>query len=209
MRLGILVSGKGSTAAAVIESCRNGKLLGKIEVVVVVVNKDLAGEKVKEIGVEPVAWNGENLLPFLKKYDLDLVAQLGWLVKTPTDVVEYFQGRIFNQHPGSLDPGRKMDFGGKGMYGLRVREATEKYFSLIKKPVSIEATTHFVTPNYDEGDLISVKKSKEGDDFLKIEHDNVIKTLELFWEGKAVGWRRKKPLISKKNAWAWRLVRGV
>lgn len=114
---------------------------------------------------------------------VDLISQNGWMPLTPENVVKRYEGRAFNQHPGPLDPGRsKFDFGGKGMFGSRVTCARVAFEWVVgEKNPWTEATTHYVTEKYDEGDLL--------------EHQNVIATLQAYAEGKQLGFRRTKPLI--------------
>lgn len=239
LRLAILISGGGSTAAMVTKSCRSGTLRGKVEVVAVIASKNEAGEHVRRLGVKPVIVQrrfmeisteqfGEELLQQLRKYQPNLIAQLGWLPLTPGAVVSEYS--VFNQHPGKLDPGRvgvdkePLSFGGKGMHGLAPTCATIAYHLATREEKAwTEATTHIVTSKYDEGDLlrtqrmelVSVARAKhiasrnflqaaaidEQKKLLRIEYENVIATLFQIYEqgGKMLGYRRRAPLIPEEN----------
>jgi len=142
---------------------------------------------------------------------------------TPDPIVEEYAGRIINQHPGPLDPGRGMDFGGKGMYGARVLAARLAYVWATGTDESwTEATTHFVTPRYDEGDLIRVARldipqldrpmamasigvglwghyTSLQPQLLPLEHENVIATLNMFGSGDVEGYRRETPLVPAEH----------
>ena len=228
IRLAILISGGGTTAEAVIRACQSGELPG-ITPVVVITDRESAGgiEKAKALGIETVVVNPKiegELLKTLQKYNVDLVSQNGWLALTPPDVVEFYSGKIINQHPGPLDPGRHADFGGRGMYGARVVCARNVYCWLTGTDFWTEAVTHFVTERFDEGDLIRVERmkmperekieedqlknlsseliaetKKVQEQLLPLEHKNVIETLRMFAKGSAAGFRRQTPLIPDEN----------
>lgn len=171
---------------------------------------------------------GEALLQALQAFGIDLISNNGWLPLTPKAVVERYKNRIINQHPGPLDPGRGNDFGGTGMYGVRVM-AARIIFEWITNPSDpwTEATVHFVTEKFDEGDLIHTARfslPKPGEaltisalekdhaiqeslrqrvvgvmkEFITLEHQTVITALSLFGEGTPPkGFRRSSPLINE------------
>lgn len=239
LRTALLISGGGTTAEAVIKACRSGEITGISPVAVISSKPDAPGiKRAQDLGVETFIVErknfptpekfGKELLRILKSLSVDFISQNGWLVLTPENVVREYQGRIINQHPGSLDPGREIDFGGKGMYGARVVCASLLYTWLINEVFNTEATTHFVTPEFDKGDLIRVSKMEVNplsrrvtiaelfsDESLKkylvaatkdtqqmllpLEHRNVIETLKLFTKGEVFGFRRKEPLIPPEN----------
>jgi len=163
-KLGILISGGGTTAQAVIKAYQSGQL--NLEPVVVISSRKDAGglKKAEDLGIKVEVVRrvdfrtreqfGERLLKVLAKYQVDLVSQNGWMPLTPKIVVEEYKGRIVNQHPGPLDFGRP-DFGGKGMYGSRVSCARIAYEWVTgEKNPWTEATIHYVTEEYDKGGLI-------------------------------------------------------
>jgi len=230
-----LISGSGTTMEATIKAYQEGKLGGVRPVVVIASRPEAPGlQKAKNLGVETKVVGpgdfataeafGEKLLQTLNEYQVDLLSQNGWLPQTPENVVKAYQGMAFNQHPGPLDPGRsKLDFGGKGMYGSRVT-CTRVAFEWVvgEKHPWTEATTHYVTENYDEGDLIRVvrleipllgqpvtvaelrenpqtlvRTTKEVQkELLPLEHENVIATLQAFAESNQRGFRRNQPLVA-------------
>ncbi len=224
LRVGILISGSGTTMEGILHSCKEGLLNNLIDPVIVISSKSSAmgiskAQKYK-IPTKIISTNLDTqLLAHLKKYKVNLVTQNGWLPKTPLSIIDYYQGRIINQHPGPLDPGRNCDFGGKGMYGSRVTCARLAYLLLTNTTRSwTESTVHLVTPEYDEGDLISVvklyfsltkkpanlknylleKTPQIQKKLLLLEHQNVISSLKLFALGKAKAFRRKNILVPAK-----------
>jgi phosphoribosylglycinamide formyltransferase 1 len=233
----LLISGGGSTATAIMKASRAGRL--DIRPVIVIANHPKAGglKKAKQLGVETKVINpqgqgfGHRLLQTFEEYQVGLVSQNGWLPLTPAKVVEKYPERIINQHPGPLDPGRP-DFGGKGMYGARVACARLAYLSLLagkneltKKDYWTEATTHFVTPEYDKGQIIKTIKLNLANEFpfeklsdlitnerllinatqkvqsvlIGLEHQLVIDTLQYLSAEKRISDIQKKPLIPKQN----------
>lgn len=223
LRLAILISGQGSTAAAVIESCLDGSLHGEVEPVVVVASNINAGAEIRKLDNYPpieVAERGqieEKLLKVFDKYEPDLVAQLGWIPKTPRNAIESLRdrgGEIFNQHPGN-----PQKFG--GIYGRQVMCAFVLYTGLTSgEPVTM-AATHYVTEKIDDGRLISTQAyrleffnqecffdneaikdltMREQKNLIVIEHKNVIKTLKLFCGGeKPLGFYLTNPTKIEKD----------
>jgi phosphoribosylglycinamide formyltransferase 1 len=240
MNLALFISGGGSTAQAVIRSCQNGLLQGLIHPVLVISSNPNAGgiQKAKSLGIpveivqkekyqDHVAF-GVRLLSLLSQYNVDFISQNGWMPLTPKNVIEKYDKKIINQHPGPLDPGR-LDFGGKGMYGARVTSARIIYAMLAQEehPYT-EATTHFVTEEFDNGDIIRVKQleftvfheeiqsitieqDKDLQSYIKhrteeihqallpLEHENVIATLFDIVNKHVPHVTRTTPLIPEEN----------
>lgn len=234
LRTALLISGGGTTAKAVIEACQRGELKGIIPVAVIVSKPKAGGiEKAQALHiptfvVSPKEFSskdefGKALLKLLKELRVNLVSQNGWLPPTPWNVIEQYENMILNQHPGPLDPGREIDFGGKGMYGSAVTCARVAYAWLAGTDFWTEATTHFVTPEFDKGNLIRVSQleferithpvtiadlqaqpqgliettSRIQAELLPLEHQNVIETLRMFAEGNVHPYQRPEPLISE------------
>lgn len=231
MRLAILISGGGTTAEAIIKACQRREILGIKPVIVISSKKEAPGiQKAKNLGIKTVVVSpknknfGKKLLNILKKEKIDLISQNGWLPLTPKEVVREFWGRIINQHPGPLDPGR-IDFGGKGMYGARVicARLIYEWVGGEKKPWT-ESDIHWVNEEYDRGELIRVvsinlpphspitlKEIKENPheiieitkrvqtELLPVEHQNVISVLKLLSQGEKIIFYRPFPLIPKEK----------
>ena len=168
LRMGLLISGSGTTAEAVIKACQQERLPKVKPVAVISSRPDAPGiEKAKRLKIKtfvvqrknfPMAEAfGDELLKILRELCVDFVSQNGWLPLTPTNLIKAYQGRIINQHPGPLDPDRSNDFGGKGMYGSRVVCARLAYvWTTDEENPWTESTIHHVTKEYDQGDLIRV-----------------------------------------------------
>lgn len=235
MKTALLISGGGTTAEAVIKAAHD-KRFKKIEPILVIASRPDAGgiKKAQNLGVETHVINpadfsspqrfNELLLKALLDRHIKLVSQNGWLPLTPANVVETYRKRIINQHPGPLDPGRDIDFGGRGMYGSRVTAARLAYLWATGDDRFTEATTHFVTEEFDRGEIIRAVRmnlpalsriisiaemtakpqplieatAQVQAALLPVEHENVIQTLIDFENGEAYGHVRPAPLIPEK-----------
>lgn len=192
LRTAFLISGNGTTMEAAILATKKYSDMNIDPVVVISNRPEAVGlKRAQALGVPVEVLNkADSLLDILKKHDVELIAQTGWLLKTPPEVIEQYRGMIINQHPGLLP-----DFGGKGMYGARVTCATIAFHRLThQRNPWTGSTVHHVTPEYDAGDIIQVARVNildSADDLvevtrqtqsrlLPVEHDNVISVLYRF-----------------------------
>ncbi len=221
LRLALLISGGGTTASAIIQACRNGVLL--IEPVVVIASSgSISGiSRVQEAGypresieiIDPTGFAdrkefADALVAACEKYSVDLVGQYGWLPLTPRKLIEKYEGRIINQHPGPLDPPSGPpaggDFGGKGMWGRRVHAAVLHFRRETNHDFWTEATTHLVTAEFDKGEVIKRKKVEIHPEdtvedlqkrVLPVEYEVQIAALSDFANDSVTISKREKPLI--------------
>ncbi len=152
MRLGVLISGSGTTLQNLIDYHKQGKL--KADVVTVVSSRDGVSGLVKasQAGIPSIVIprQGKKLDSFaqsiyqhLRDNRVDLVCLAGFLDFLP--IPEDFTHRVINIHP-SLIPA----FSGKGYYGKHVHEAA------IKAGVKVSGcTVHFADNEFDHGPIIS------------------------------------------------------
>ncbi len=157
LKLGVLVSGSGTTLQAIINSIEEGYL--KAEIVSVVSNNSgaYALERADKYNIpsaviEPKSFSkheelGQALCDHFEKYDVGLIVAAGYLAMIPENFIKKYKYRIMNIHP-SLIPA----FCGKGFYGLKVHEEA------LKRGVKVTgATVHFVDEVYDNGPIIIQK----------------------------------------------------
>ncbi len=215
LRLAIFISGGGSTMDAIVRATQqDGQLNNRIEPVVVISNKPDASGISKaqaldipvrvvdrkdfekgEKGLEQFGWA---ILAFLREFSADFISQNSWLALTPANVIQEYEGKIFNQHPGPLDPDHKgsdglpLHFGGKGMHGLAVHAAVLEFQRISSRSFPAEATIHRVNPVVDEGVVVARNQVKvfSGDSpeslarrVLPYEHELQIE----FWKGVSDG----------------------
>lgn len=217
MRIALLISGGGTTMEAIIKASQNGALPSIIPVLIIASNEDAGGiEKAKRLGIKDediVVINpknfknrnlfGEEIIKECKKRKVDFIGQYGWMVMTPENVINEFEGMIVNQHPGPLDTGR-LDFGGPGMYGMRVHLARLSFVNKIKRDFWTEATAHRVTAKFDEGVILKRKQVPILPDdtaeslqarVLPVEHEVQIELLKDFIDGTVSEFHREVPLV--------------
>lgn len=152
LRLGVLVSGGGTTLQNFLDLEKAGALDGEIAVVV---SSDPGAGAVARANkarkpVQVVPWNkdqtvevfSERITRVLDKERADLVLMAGLLrlYRFPQD----YLWRVMNIHPALLPA-----FGGRGMYGANVHEA------VVKSGVKVTGcTVHFADYAYDRGPVI-------------------------------------------------------
>jgi phosphoribosylglycinamide formyltransferase-1 len=146
-RLGILVSGGGTTLQNFLDLEAKGALAG--EIVQVVTSDPAAGacERARKAGkpLEVVPWAkgaSEAVTAVLRKSKVDLVLLAGFLrlYRFPAA----YDGKVLNIHPALLPA-----FGGKGMWGRRVHEA------VVRSGVKVTGcTVHFADLVYDRGPIV-------------------------------------------------------
>jgi phosphoribosylglycinamide formyltransferase-1 len=124
IEIGILISNKKN--APVVNACES---LG-LDVFV------LDNEKVNQ---------GTALNSICQNQGIDFVVLAGYLRKIPDEFIAAYPRQIINIHPSILP-----NFGGAGMYGMRVHQAV-KTAGKKKSGISI----HLVNHEYDDGELIA------------------------------------------------------
>lgn len=149
-------SGKGSTIKRLCEMAESGKLQTNIKALITdnPHSEIIVTAKKYEIPVfilpfkesQKSDWD-KSLLKILLKLKPDLIFLAGFLRKIGPKTLSAFQNKIINTHPSLLP-----EFGGKGMYGLKVHKAVCENQ---KKETGV--TLHFVNENYDKGPKIAQK----------------------------------------------------
>ena len=152
IRLGVLISGSGTTLQNFIDRIADGRLRATIAVVVSSNRAAFGNVRAQRAGlplrvvdyrefpeVEPFS---ERIFAILREFDVELVTLAGFLrlLRVPPD----FEGRVMNIHPALIPA-----FCGKGYYGLRVHRAA------LERGVKVSGcTVHFVDNEYDHGPII-------------------------------------------------------
>lgn len=92
----------------------------------------------------------DEMLSKLQKHGVTVVMQNGWLKITPEEVIDEFDGKIFNQHPGPLPET-------KGLYG-RQPHAVMIY---LRDKIGIDSTevvVQRVHKEVDKGEIVGLSK---------------------------------------------------
>ena len=149
VRVAVLVSGGGTNLQALLDALHDSPIA---RVTRVISNRPDAGAlaRARRAGVTTTVLRDPSdpveVLSALA--DAQLVVLAGYLKLVHASVVARFKGRMINIHPALLP-----DFGGPGMYGLRVHEAV-----LASGAKESGATVHFVDEAFDRGEIIAQEK---------------------------------------------------
>ncbi len=162
IRLGVLISGGGTTLMNILEYIKKGALNAEVALVISSLSTAVGVEKAKAAGLNVKIIRKKdhpNIDEFSKRLEeelaaanVDLVVQGGWLClwKIPHS----YENRVMNIHPALLP-----SFGGEGMWGHHVHEA------VLAKGCKISGcTVHFCTNEYDKGPIIVQRSCPVKDD---------------------------------------------
>jgi phosphoribosylglycinamide formyltransferase-1 len=149
VRLGVLLSGRGSNFVAIAESIRAGRLTGA-EIAVVISNMADAGglKAARELGLPQAvlvskgrkrAEHDSEVIACLKAHGVDLVCLAGYMRLLSPEFIAEFPNRILNIHPSLLP----------AFPGL---EAQEQAFAYGVKVAG--CTVHFVDEDLDHGVIV-------------------------------------------------------
>lgn len=152
VRLGVLISGGGTTLQNFVAHRDGGDLWAEIPMVIAsradcggIVKSEAAGlrcEVVARKDHSDTASFSRQIFDHLRRARVDLVVLSGFL--SLIEVPEDFRFRVMNIHP-ALVPA----FSGQGFYGQRVHEAA------LKRGVKVSGcTVHFADNEYDHGPII-------------------------------------------------------
>jgi len=149
MKIGILISGRGSNMVALVDAVNSGEIPDS-EVAVVISDKaNAAGlEKARDRGVETVVIerrgrtreeHDAEMIDELRRRDVELVCLAGYMRLLSRDFIHAFENRIVNIHPSLLP----------SFPGLNVQQQA------IEAGVKISGcTVHFVNEDLDAGPII-------------------------------------------------------
>lgn len=152
IRLGVLISGGGTTLLNFLECIRNGTLNAEVSLVISsqpnckgfqrAIDAGLKCISIARTDYSSTAEFSSEVFGRLRSADVDLVTLAGYLnlLSIPDD----FALRVLNIHP-SLIPA----FCGKGMYGHHVHEA------VVARGAKVSGcTVHFADNEYDQGPIV-------------------------------------------------------
>jgi formyltetrahydrofolate-dependent phosphoribosylglycinamide formyltransferase len=161
VRLGVLISGGGTTLMNILDYIKRGELNAKVAAVISSRPEFAGVERAKNAGLNVKVVRKKDypdIDEFSKRIEEELVAaevelvvQGGWLClwKIPPR----YENRVMNIHPALLP-----SFGGRGMWGHHVHEAVLKAGCKVSG-----CTVHFCTNEYDKGPII-VQRACEAKD---------------------------------------------
>ncbi|MBX7125809.1 MAG: phosphoribosylglycinamide formyltransferase [Cyclobacteriaceae bacterium] len=148
-RIAIFASGNGTNAEAIIRHFKNHP---SISVALVLTNNETARvlDRAAIHGIPSMVFSRTEftqtqwVVEKLRLFEVTHLVLAGFLWMIPTHLLQAYPGKIINIHPSLLP-----DFGGKGMYGLKVHQAVVDA-GVSQTGISI----HLVNEHYDEGKLL-------------------------------------------------------
>lgn len=147
-RIAIFASGSGTNAEQIFQYFSNHS---SIRPVLLLCNKPEAfvltrasRHSIPTIVFNKTQFTDGTVLESLKSNQITHIVLAGFLWLMPESILTSFKGKIINIHPALLP-----DFGGKGMYGMKVHQAV-KEANLRETGI----TVHEVNEHYDEGRII-------------------------------------------------------
>lgn len=188
LRLGVLVSGRGSNLEAILDAIKQGKLSARVAVVISNKKDAAALERaaryqVPALFLDPTQYSRREeydaaVLQQLKEFGVELVVLAGYMrLVTPT-LIQPYHDRIINTHPSLLPAFPGMHAQRQALsYGVRVSGCT----------------IHFVDEEMDHGPIIAQASVPvfEGDTIEQLserilaeEHRLLPQALQLYAEGK-------------------------
>lgn len=159
MKIGILISGRGSNMTAIVEAVQGGEI-PQAEVAVVISDKPDAGglEKARERGVETVVVkragrsreeHDAEIISVLRSHGVELVCLAGYMRLLSPGFIRAFPNKIINIHPSLLPSFRGLDAQKQAFdYGAKVTGCT----------------VHFVDEDLDNGAIILQRAVEVADD---------------------------------------------
>ena len=151
MRLGILISGRGSNFEAIANSIARRKL--EAEIAIVISNRanapglDIARDRgiplrvIASAGMERVAYD-KLLIEELRTHEVDLVCLAGFMRLLSTNVIRAFPNRVLNIHPSLLPAFAGLDAQRQALeYGVKITGCTVHFVDefLDSGPIIIQA----------------------------------------------------------------------
>jgi phosphoribosylglycinamide formyltransferase-1 len=188
MKIGILISGRGSNMKAIVEAVQSGAIPDS-EVVVVISDKNgaegLEKARARSIETAVVERNGRKraehdaeIISELQKRNVELVCLAGYMRLLSKDFVQAFPNKIVNIHPSLLPSFPGLDAQKQAIeYGVKISGCT----------------VHFVDEALDHGAIILQKAVEVADDetaeslsakILEHEHALYVEALRLIAEEK-------------------------
>ena len=187
MKIGVLISGRGSNMVAIAHAVQSG-VIPDSEIAVVVSDKSSAPglEKAAEMGIKTIAVprdgrkreeHDAEIIDKLVANKVELVCLAGYMRLLSAGFVRAFKDRILNIHP-SLLPSFK---------GLHAHKQAIDYGVKVSG-----CTVHFVDEHLDHGPIVLQKavEVKDDDDadslsarIIRYEHDSYVEAVRRFVEG--------------------------
>ena len=190
INIGVLASGRGTNLQAIIEAIKEGKIKGRISIVISDNRDAFALKRAKQNNIETEYINfksfknrenyDKKIVECLKEKDVDLVVLAGYMRILSSYFIKMYKNRIMNIHPALLP----------SFPGLHAQRQAVEYGVKISG-----CTVHFVDEGVDSGPIILQKAVEVKDNdteellaerILKEEHQIYPRAIQLFSQGRLV-----------------------
>jgi len=190
INIGVLASGRGTNLQAIIEAVKEGKIEGRISIVISDNRDAFALKRAKQNNIETEYINfksfknredyDKEIMECLKEKDIDLVVLAGYMRILSPYFIRTYKNRIINIHPALLP----------SFPGLHAQRQAVEYGVKISG-----CTVHFVDEGIDSGPVILQKAVEVKDNdteeslaerILKEEHQIYPRAIQLFCQGRLI-----------------------
>ena len=190
INIGVLASGRGTNLQAIIEAVKEGRIEGKIGIVISDNRDAFALKRAKQNNIETEYINfksfknredyDKKIMEYLKEKDVDLVVLAGYMRILSSFFINAYKNKIMNIHPALLP----------SFPGLHAQRQAVEYGVKISG-----CTVHFVDEGVDSGPIILQKAVEVKDNdteellaerILKEEHQIYPRAIQLFSQGRLV-----------------------
>ena len=190
INIGVLASGRGTNLQAIIEAVKEGKIEGRISIVISDNRDAFALKSAKQNNIETEYINfksfknredyDKEIMECLKEKDIDLVVLAGYMRILSSYFIKMYKNRIMNIHPALLP----------SFPGLHAQRQAVEYGVKISG-----CTVHFVDEGVDSGPVILQKAVEVKDNdteeslaerILKEEHQIYPRAIQLFCQGRLI-----------------------
>ncbi len=190
INIGVLASGRGTNLQAIIEAIKEGKIEGRISIVISDNPDAFALKRAKQNNIETEYINfksfknredyDKEIMECLKEKDIDLVVLAGYMRILSSYFIKMYKNRIMNIHPALLP----------SFPGLHAQRQAVEYGVKISG-----CTVHFVDEGVDSGPVILQKAVEVKDNdteeslaerILKEEHQIYPRAIQLFCQGRLI-----------------------
>ncbi|HAJ33954.1 MAG TPA: phosphoribosylglycinamide formyltransferase [Candidatus Atribacteria bacterium] len=201
LNIGVLVSGRGTNLQVIIEAIEEGKIEGRISIVISDNPDAYALKRAKRYNIETQYINfkefktredyDKKIIKSLKEKEIELVVLAGYMRILSSYFIRTYRNKIMNIHPALLP----------SFPGLEAQSQAVNYGVKISG-----CTVHFVDEGIDSGPIILQKAVEVKDDdteeslaerILKEEHKIYPQAIQLFSQGRLII-KGRKVFIKKR-----------
>lgn len=160
-KLAILISeaGRGSNLQAIIDAIKKNELNAAIAIVISSSIDAFGLEKAKKNNIPTLVVNkNDDLQKILKNYQIDLIILAGWKLIIPQSLINTFENKILNIHPGlipnTMNGIVKNPDGTQGLWNRgKLTDAAIQNF-LNNKSTYAGSTVHYLSNEFDFGPVL-------------------------------------------------------